>query len=330
MDLSTLVLTRSEVRGLLDYRTCIDAVEEAFRAESSNRTLPALVLATHVAGGGFHVKTAGMRGDRFYYATKTNGNFPGNPASNGLPTIQGVLSLHDADNGRLLALMDSMELTMIRTAAASAVAAKYLARADSRTVTILGCGIQGRSQLRALSHVRSIEEVFAYDFNEDIAREYSMGMAAELDCTVTAVKDYHDAVRASDVIITCTPSREPLLRSGDIRPGAFIAAVGADSEHKSEIAPDLLAASKVVVDALEQCATIGDLHHAIEAGVMRRENVHADLADVVNDTKPGRRSDEEIIIFDSTGTALEDVAAAAVVYELAIERDAGIRVDLGA
>jgi ornithine cyclodeaminase/alanine dehydrogenase-like protein (mu-crystallin family) len=137
-------------------------------------------------------------------------------------------------------------------------------------------------------------------------------------------------VRASDVIITCTPSREPLLRSGDIRPGAFIAAVGADSEHKSEIAPDLLAASKVVVDALEQCATNGDLHHAIEAGVMRRENVHADLADVVNDTKPGRRSDEEIIIFDSTGTALEDVAAAAVVYELAIERDAGIRVDLGA
>jgi ornithine cyclodeaminase/alanine dehydrogenase-like protein (mu-crystallin family) len=271
-----------------------------------------------------------MRGDRFYYATKTNGNFPGNPASNGLPTIQGVLSLHDADNGRLLALMDSMELTMIRTAAASAVAAKYLARADSRSVTILGCGIQGRSQLRALSHVRSIEEVFAYDFNEDIAREYSMGMAAELDCTVTAVKDYHDAVRASDVIITCTPSREPLLRSGDIRPGAFIAAVGADSEHKSEISPDLLAASKVVVDVLEQCATIGDLHHAIEAGVMRRENVHADLADVVNDTKPGRRSDEEIIIFDSTGTALEDVAAAAVVYELAIERDAGIRVDLGA
>ena len=131
------------------------------------------------------------------------------------------------------------------------------------------------------------------------------------------------------MIVTCTPSRVPLLSAADVPTGAFVAGVGADNEDKQELAPDLMAGSTVVVDVLEQCATIGDLHHALMAGVMRREDVHAELADVVSGRKSGRTSRDEITIFDSTGTALEDVAAAAIVYERAALEGRGTEIRLG-
>jgi alanine dehydrogenase len=139
-----------------------------------------------------------------------------------------------------------------------------------------------------------------------------------------------EAAAHSDVVVTCTPSRRPLLLAEHVRPGTFVAAVGADSADKQELEPRLMAAGVVVADILEQCAAIGDLHHAITAGVLTKDTVHAELADVVVGRKPGRRSADEITIFDSTGTALQDVAAAAVVYEEATERGIGLRVDFGA
>jgi ornithine cyclodeaminase/alanine dehydrogenase-like protein (mu-crystallin family) len=138
------------------------------------------------------------------------------------------------------------------------------------------------------------------------------------------------AARASDVILTCTPSRHAMLMRSDVRPGTFIAAVGADSEDKQELEPALLAQGAVVTDVLEQCATIGELHHALAAGVMTRADVRGDLGDVVAGKRPGRSSAEEITIFDSTGSALQDVAAAAVVYERAITAGRGLSVQLGA
>lgn len=329
-DRSTLVFTRSDVRELLDYDTCIAAIEDAFRAQAEGRTLPSGVLGTHVENGGFHVKTAGLQGRGFYYAAKVNANFPGNPERHGLPTIQGVIGLYDACNGRLIALMDSTELTSIRTAAATAVAAKFLARSDSTTAMIIGCGNQGRSQLRALSRVLSIEHVFACDSSAALADRYASEMSVELGIRVDVSERYRDELKGRDIIVTCTPSRESLLFAGDVSPGTFIAAVGADWEQKQEIAPELLASSVVVADVLDQCAVIGDLHHAIESGLMRREDVHAELADIVSGRRPGRSAAEEIIVFDSTGTALEDVAAASVVYERAVSRGRGLEVMLGA
>ena len=295
-----------------------------------NRTLPSAVLGTHVTDGGFHVKTAGFEKGRLYYAAKINGNFPQNPARHGLPTIQGVLSLHDARDGRLLALMDSMEITTIRTAAASAVAAKYLARSDSRVMMIVGCGIQGKSQLRAMSRVRALERVYACDVDTGLAAEFAREMSDAHGITVECVPHFRDSIRDCDIIVTCTPAREAFIRRADVSAGTFIAAVGADNEHKQEIAPDVLASSTVVADVLDQCALIGDLHHAFASGVMRREDVHAELADVVCAKKPGRTTREEITVFDSTGTALEDVAAAAVVYERAVSTGVGMEVALGA
>lgn len=328
----TLLLRRADVRELLDLDACIDAVEAAFRAHAEGSTLTPGVLGTHVAGGGFHVKTAGLTavpGGGARFVAKINANFPGNPARHGLPTIQGVVALYDAEDGRLLALIDSIEITSLRTAAASAVAARHLARPDARVATVLGCGVQGRSQLRALARVRPLERVFAWDADPAAAQRYAAEMAGTLGCEVRRVATYEDAVRESDVVVTCTPSRAPLLAAAQVPPGCFVAGVGADSEEKQELAPDLLARAKVVVDVLDPCARIGDLHHALAAGAMRREDVHAELAEVVSGRKAGRRGADEVIVFDSTGTALEDVAAAALVYQRALHADRGVEVWLG-
>jgi alanine dehydrogenase len=325
----TLVLTRSDVAALLDLDTCIAAVEEAFRRHAAGESLPPGVLGVHTGEGGFHIKAAGLRGGaRSWFAAKVNGNFPGNRARFGLPTIQGVVVLCDADDGSPLAILDSIEITILRTGAATAVAARHLARPDSRVAAICGCGNQGRVQLRALRRVLPIERVQAWDLDEAVARRFAAEMTAELGIEVAVAREPAAAAAASDVCVTCTPSQQAFLRRADVRPGTFVAAVGADNPDKQELEPALLAAGTVVVDMLEQCAAIGDLHHALEAGAVALADVHAELAEVVAGQKPGRTSAEEIVIFDSTGTALQDAAAAAVVYENALKTGRGLALDL--
>jgi len=325
----TLVLTRRDVLSLLGLEECIAAVEAAFRLHAEGRSLSPGVLGVPSREGGFHIKAAGLDTGRLYFAAKTNANFSGNPQRHGLPAIQGVIVLCDGENGCPLAVMDSMEVTIRRTAAATAVAAKWLARPDSRTATICGCGAQGRAQLRALAHVLPLQRAFAFDAEEKAARAYALDLSAELGIEVRPVADLAEAVRSSDVCVTCTPSRRPFLFREHVRPGTFVAAVGADSPDKQELDPQLMAAAVLVVDVLDQCASMGDLHHALDVGVVTREGVHAELADLVSGQRPGRRSADEITVFDSTGTALEDVAAAAVVYEKAVARGVGLAVALG-
>jgi ornithine cyclodeaminase/alanine dehydrogenase len=319
----SLLLKRQQIAALLEIEECITAVERAFRLHAEGQTLPPGILGIPAPGGGFHIKAAGLKLGRSYFVVKTNGNFFQNKQRFGMPNVQGLIVLCDAENGYPLAVMDSIEITIQRTGAATAVAAKYLARPDSRVATICGCGNQGHIQLRALARVLPIERAYAFDSDANQALRFASDLSAELGIEVRAADDLAAATRQSDVCVTCTPSREPLLRLGDLAPGTFLAAVGADSPEKQELDPALLASGKVVVDLLEQCATIGELHHALEKGLRTRGDVHAELGDVVAGRKPGRTSQEEIIIFDSTGTALQDAAAAAVVYEKALSAGAG-------
>ena len=325
----TLVLTKSDVRAFLDMDACIEAVKDAFLAQAAGYALKSGVLGTHVDGGGFHVKTSGLGVGPKYYVAKVNANFPRNRLDNGLPTIQGVIALYDASNGVVLAIMDSVEITTLRTAAATAVAARHLSRAESTRATMIGCGVQGRSQLLALSRILELERVMAYDLDGRLAREYAHDMSRAIGCSVSTVDNYRNAARDSDIIVTCTPSHIPLLSVSDVREGTFIAAVGSDNEDKQELEAGLLASSKVVVDVMEQCAAIGELHHALDQGVMTAADVHAELGDVVSGRRAGRENPAEVIIFDSTGTALEDVAAASVVYERALAAGAGLEISLG-
>lgn len=219
----TRLFTASDVRRLLDPDACIAAVEAAFQAYADGSAIAPGVLGTHVSGGGFHVKTAGLGGEHPRYAAKINANFPGNSARHGLPTIQGVLALCDATDGRLLALMDSGELTALRTAAATAVAARHLARRDSSTIAIIGCGLQGRHQLRALRRVLPLRRVLASDRNPGTASAYAAEIQADEGIEVRVIGDDRTALREADVIVSCTPSRTPILSRADVPPGAFVA-----------------------------------------------------------------------------------------------------------
>jgi alanine dehydrogenase len=324
----TLLLTRGEVVELLTLDECIAAVEAGFRRQAEGGAVGPGVLGLPVPDGGFHIKAAGLRLARFYVAAKINANFPDNMARRGLPTIQGVVVLSDGETGLPLALIDSMEITALRTGAATAVAARYLARPEAHVATIVGCGRQGRIQLAALARVRPLERVHAVDADPGLAARFAREMSAQLGLDVRPAASAAEAAPGSDIFVTCTPSRRPLLHRVDVRPGAFVAAVGADNEHKQELEPALMAAATIVVDSLEQCAAIGDLHHALASGAVSIGQVHAELSEVVAGRKPGRRSAEEITIFDSSGVAIEDVAAAAAVYEKAMAAGRGVTVDL--
>jgi len=314
---STLLLNRSDIHGLLSLAECVDVIEDAFRQQGEGRIPPSGVLGVRTQSGGLHVKTACLSGAKNYIVAKLNSNFPRNYARFKLPTIQGVIVVYDADDGRTLAILDSIEITLKRTAAATAVAAKYLARRDSAVATICGCGMQGRAQFRALTLMLPLRKVYAFDVDPGVALRFAAEFSREFHIDVKPPRRLSDAIRNSDVVVTCTPATDFFVHKKDVAPGTFIAAVGADDSHKQEIDPALLLSAKVVADSLEQVCSMGDTHHAIEAGLMRKEDVYAELCEVIAGRKPGRTSHDEITMFDSTGVAIEDAAAATLVYEKA-------------
>lgn len=326
----TLVLGRRDVARLLSLDECIAAVESAFRLLGEGAVPPPSVLAVQAREGSFHLKAGLLPLARNLFAAKVNANYPENPARFQLPTIQGVIVLADAENGRPLAILDSIEITALRTAAATAVAARFLARPDSRIATICGCGAQGRVQLRALCRVLPLQTAYAWDTAPGRAAAFARDLSAELGIAVLPAGDLSEATRQSDVCVTATTAHRWFLGRAHVRSGAFVAAVGADNPEKQELEPELVAASALVCDLTEQCAAIGELHHALAAGVMRNDAVHADLGAVVAGKARGRTSAEEIVVFDSTGLALQDAAAAAVVYEKALATGAGLEVDFAA
>jgi alanine dehydrogenase len=324
---NTLLLKRRDVANLLTIEECITAVEGAFKLHAEGKAMPPKVLGIHVDEGGFHIKAGVLGLSRTYFVAKANANFPGNVRKHNLPTIQGIIVVCDGNNGRLLALMDSIEITIIRTGAATAVATKYLAPVDAKTITICGCGNQGRISLKALMKVRSFKKVYAFDIDEVQLQKFSKEFNKVLEVIPITANELTTALRQSQVCVTCTPSSQPFIRAEDIMPGTFIAAVGADSEEKQELCSDLLVSNKIVVDFAEQTASIGELHHAIRQGKVTLEDIHAELGEIIAGKKPGRESKEEIIIFDSIGIALQDVAAAAIVYEKALTSGIGININ---
>jgi len=327
---STLLLTRSDVERLLTLSECIDGIEKAFRLRGEGKIPATGILGMRTRDGGLHIKTAMMTTDRNYLVAKSNTNFPDNRQRFGLPTIQGVILLCDAENGRALAVLDSIDITIKRTAAATAVAAKYLARKNSSVATVCGCGEQGRAQLRALSVVLPVTKAFAFDLNNQASTSFLMELSRELNIDIQQAHDLSSAIAKSDVILTCTTATEFFVRKRDVTPGTFIAAVGADDAHKQEIDPELIASAKVAGDNLDQICSIGDTHHAIASGLIDKEDVYAELGEIVAARKVGRTDDNEIVIFDSTGVAIEDAAAAAIVYEKASAAAIGNRFEFDA
>lgn len=290
-------------------------MREAFIAHAEKRVLGPALAHVEAPAGEFHIKAGGLTGSRSFVAVKVNGGFFGNPAI-GLPSINGLIELADGDTGLPLALMDSVAITRARTAAATALAVEALARRPLRTLAILGGGAQ------ALAHIEALAPLLS---REARVRIWSRGgLNRPLPGYVEVVDTAAAAAREADVVVTCTPSREPILQRVDVTGGMTIAAVGADSAGKQELDPRILADAAVVTDVTAQCAAVGELQHAIRNGLMETSDVRAQLGEVLAGIRAGRVDESEIVVFDSTGTAFQDVAVAAMVFELASESGAGV------
>ncbi len=298
------MITSAEILARVRMPEAIDAVERAFKALSAGHIQPPVSVSLAVPDGTFHVKAcaAASNGYSRLFVAKINPNFPGNRACDGLPTIQGVVAVFDSSNGRLLAMMESGVITSLRTAATTAVAIRHLAQKGARVATVVGCGALGRFHVDALAAC-GFQRVSVFDTNGPRAVQLADSARSDHSIECLAVADMRAATLASEVVVTCTTSRVPFLSVSDVRPGTFVAAVGADNERKSEIAAALLAKARIVTDLTAQCMKSGDLRNAVP----NESFVCGELTDVVAG-RVARTAPDEIVVFDSSGLAVEDLA----------------------
>jgi len=323
---SVRILTETDLRKLvgLDGDT-VDCVEQAFAALATQAVEmpPIMRLDIPAHRGEVDVKSAYVPGlDSF--AIKVSPGFFNNP-SLGLASTNGLMLLLSAHTGLVEALLlDNGYLTDVRTAAAGAVAARHLARPDARVAAIMGAGMQARLQLHALTLVRPIEaaRIWARDLTK--AEKLALELTAELGFPVTAHADAEDACRGADIIVTTTPSAEPIVDAAWLEPGQHITAMGSDAEHKNEIDPAAIVnASLYVADSLKQTRRLGELHHAISTGLVSEMADFPELGAIVSGKATGRRSYEAITLCDLTGTGVQDTAIARLAYRRAASAGVG-------
>ncbi|HET7694424.1 MAG TPA: hypothetical protein VFK57_01850 [Vicinamibacterales bacterium] len=311
------IVLEPDLRAVITPAVAVDAIRAAFRADGEGRThVPAVInLEVPAHRGEFHVKTALIDGVP-HVAIKVASGFYDNPAK-GLPSGAGLMAVFDATTGLPAALLlDNGFLTDIRTGAAGAVAAEVLAPETFDTVGVLGSGLQARHQIDCLRVVRRFSRIVAWSPNRAHLDAYVADMqAAGFEASAAATPEA--VCRAADLIVTATPSRQPLVRAEWLRPGQHVTALGADSPGKQELDAACLArADLLVVDRLTQCAAFGELRHALDTGAMPATRVHAELGEIVAGVKPGRTSAAQITIADLTGVGFQDTAIASRAMEL--------------
>lgn len=309
------VFGEEEIRAAVDDPTALASAEIAFSAlgRGAARVPPPLGLDLPDPPGEIHVKGAALDGSPVF-AFKVATGFYGN-ARRGLPTGAGLVLLFDAATGFPLGLLaDNGYLTDLRTAAAGALAVRHLAPERPLRTAVVGAGVQARLQLRLMRKVRAFIEVRVWSPREESRRTYIADMRDSLATTVTAASSVEDAVRGADLVVTATPSRTPLVFPGMLARGATVVALGSDGPGKSELDPIVVAgADKVVTDVTAQCVRLGELHHALDAGLMSADDVWAELGEVVVGDRPGREADETIVC-DLTGVGAQDAAIAEVAW----------------
>ncbi|MCX8282210.1 ectoine utilization protein EutC [Phyllobacterium sp. 0TCS1.6C] len=320
------ILTEADLRKIVPLDIdAVACVEDAFRALATKAVAmpPILRLDIPEYRGEVDVKTAYVPGiDGF--AIKISPGFFDNPKL-GLPSVNGMMVLLSSRTGLVEALLlDNGYLTDVRTAAAGAVAAKHLSRADASVATIFGAGVQAGLQLQALTLVRPIASARIWARDMAKAEQAARALTEQLGFPVAAIADPQQAVRSADIIVTTTPSDTPILQKTWLQPGQHITAMGSDAEHKNELAPDIITWADVyVADSLKQTRRLGELHHAIAAGLVKPDDEFAELGAVVAATSTGRLSQTDITIADLTGTGVQDTAIATLARDRARKAKAG-------
>lgn len=320
-----LILTEADLRRIVPLDAdAVACVEEAFAALATKPVAmpPILRLDIPEHRGEVDVKTAYVPGlDGF--AIKISPGFFDNPKL-GLPSLNGLMVLFSARTGLVGALLlDNGYLTDVRTAAAGAVAAKHLARADAAVATVLGAGVQARLQLKALTLVRPITQARIWARDAAKAEGTAAALGRELGIPVAAEPDAEEACAGADIIVTCTPATEPILRASWLEPGQHVTAMGSDAEHKNEVEPSAIAHVSYVADRLAQTRRLGELHHAIAAGLVSPDEAFPELGQVIAGQAPGRTSPQAITLADLTGTGVQDTAIATLAHRRAVAAGVG-------
>jgi ornithine cyclodeaminase len=322
---SISILGEVQLRELVPLDlAAIEQVEAAFLALATEAVAmpPVLRLDLPEQHGEVDVKTAYL--PRFAnFAIKVSPGFFNN-ASLGLPSLNGLMLVLSTKTGLTEAiLLDNGYLTAVRTAAAGAVAARWLAKQDTPQIAVIGAGEQARLQLQALTLVRRVERVSVWARNRAAAQRFAEDMTAQLGIRCEIARDVHHALAEADLAITTTPSRTPLIEAGDLHPGLHITAMGSDAEHKNEIAPAALAAARYICDRVQQTRVLGELHHALEAGVVDAHTTFPELGQVIAGQAAGRTHENDVTICDLTGTGAQDTAIATLALSRARAAGAG-------
>jgi ornithine cyclodeaminase/alanine dehydrogenase-like protein (mu-crystallin family) len=322
--MQTLILTRTQIRDLLDANELLPALREAFIAHSTRRSVEAMRIPVSLpetevpAGASGMLLAPGLVPGIPAYTVKVHAKFPGQE-----PAIRGALLLHDMATGGLLAILESSYLNGLRTGLAGALGADALARPEAETVAIIGAGAQGRAQLAALRLLRAIRHVRVYD-PLAAARESFAADPCCRDLAVHLCATLEEAVDGAEIVIAATWAREPFLFLRHVRPGTHITTLGPDQPGKCEVAAEVLNAARVVVDDRRLALEMG----AVGGAGLGADAIDAELGEVLAGTRPGRTSPEEVTVFGSVGLAFQDLAAGWLAYRLALARGLGSGIDL--
>ena len=318
------------MKKVLSFEEAIGAVESAFRMKGLGHTQmpPKQYLFMKKYDGDLRIMPAYLE-ESDVVAVKIVNCHPEN-RKYGLPTVMATITLIDPRTGAPEAIMGGTWITALRTGAAGALAAKYLANPSPKTVGFVGAGIQARTQLIGLQTVfRTIEEVRVWDLNEKSALKYAEELSMKYSqASICSVKSIRKAVQDVDIIVTATPSRKPLVSADWVDEGTHINCIGADAPGKQELDPAILVKSKIVIDDWDQSCHGGEINVPLAEGIIKKSDVWGDICEIVAGLKAGRTSSKEITVFTSTGLAIQDAATANIAYQKALKEKIGKKVDI--
>lgn len=321
-----LWLTQTEVKSLLDMAETLKVVEKAYEQHGLGKVQmpPKLYLTFEKHNGDLRTMPAYLK-EQDIAGVKIVNVHPNNRAK-GLPTVMALIVLNDTETGAPIAIMDGGCITDMRTGAGGGVAAKYLSRKNSKIAGFVGAGNQARTQLKALMLVRNIETVKVYDLYKESAVEFKAEMEKETSLKILVVPTIKDACDC-DILVTITPSREPIVMNEWIKPGTHINAIGADAAGKEELDPEILKRAKVVVDDIPQASHSGEVNVPLSKKFIELSDICCELGEVIVGKKKARTSDSDITVYDSTGLGILDVATADLVFKKARKRGIGIELE---
>ncbi|SFM01186.1 iminosuccinate reductase BhcD [Shimia aestuarii] len=319
-----LIVPERDIADLMTRAAAFEAVEQVFAAMASKDAYNFPVVREAI---GHEDALYGFKGgfDRagLTLGLKAGGYWPNNLEKRGLINHQSTVFLFDPDTGMVRAMVGGNLLTALRTAAASSVSIKHLARKDAKVLGMIGAGHQATFQLRAALEQRDFEKVIGWNYHPEMLPNIAT-VAEEAGVPFEAVD--LEGMREADVIVSITSAFAPSLLADHVSEGTHVACMGTDTKGKQEVEARLLAKATVFTDEVAQSISIGEAQHAVAEGLIRAEDV-AELGAVINGTHPGRSSDDQITLFDGTGVGLQDLAVAASVVDLAVEKGVAIEVD---